>query len=161
MRGRRPRIAIDLTLGLDQSHRHPLARKREGAYRPDRTSPHDNGIISFAARHTGPQWGDDEKSKGTRLDATWTRRTEGGVLRLRPTKRGTPLLMTLAIAGMSPLASADKASPCDPPSGASIMTRSASAPSRKYPPATLKCRALLPLAAAIAISGASLPRLAT
>src|SRR5258708_38569333 len=58
MRGRRARIAIDLTLGLDQSHRHPLARKREGAYRPDRTGPHDNGIMSFAARHTGPQWGD-------------------------------------------------------------------------------------------------------
>ena len=47
--------------------------------------------------------------------ATRTFRIDAGVLRLRPTNRGTPSVNTAATAGMSPLRNADKASGWEPP----------------------------------------------
>src|ERR1700733_1793893 len=50
-----------------------------------------------------------EKSRGSLHCATSTLRIDAGVLRLRPTKRGTPSVKTADTAGTSPLGGAERA----------------------------------------------------
>ena len=83
-----------------------------------------------------------------------------GVLRLRPTNRGTPSVTTAATAAMSPLVSDASASFLEPPTQASMITTSASRPGAMKPELRLYTRALLPVAAAMAISTGMSPRLA-
>src|SRR5215475_1668987 len=75
-----------------------------------------------------------------------------GVLRLRPTNRGTPSVTTAATAGRSPLRSASSAFFLDPPTHASRTTTSASQPDLRKPLFNRYIRALLPVAAEIAHS---------
>ena len=56
-----------------------------------------------------------------------------GVLRLRPTKRGSPAVITAPTAAISPLRIAASAVSCVPPSGASISTMSADLPAASTP----------------------------
>lgn len=74
------------------------------------------------------QCGCPPKSCIMRLSATRTLRIVAGVLRLRPTKRGTPSVTTAPTAGTSPFRIALKASVFEPPAQASIMMTSASRP---------------------------------
>ena len=93
-----------------------------------------------------------------RLEAILTLRIVAGVLRLRPTKRGTPSEITAPIATMSPFVKADKGSDCDPPRQASMIITSASHPGRIKPELSRKVRALFPVAAATAIAGSIPPK---
>ena len=56
-----------------------------------------------------------------RESATRALRVVAGVLRLRPTKRGTPAVTTAPIAAISPCLMAASAVVCVPPSGASMQ----------------------------------------
>ena len=100
-----------------------------------------------------------EKSRGSRHAATRMFRVVAGVLRLLPTKRGSPAVTTAPTAAISPLRIAERASLFVPPSGASIRTMSAALPALSAPQSRRYTRALLPVAAAMAISGAMPARL--
>src|SRR5688500_11757532 len=113
--------------------------------------------LAYAKAH---QCACPEKSMGMRHSATRTFFIGAGVLRLRPTKRGTPSVITAATAAMSPFFSASSAVFFDPPTQASRITTSASFPSLRNPELSRYTRALLPVAAAIAHSTGMPARLA-
>ena len=70
------------------------------------------------------------KSRGSLQSATRTFLIEPGVLRLRPTNRGTPSETTAATAAISPFRNASSALFCEPPAQASTTATSASRPGR-------------------------------
>src|SRR5258705_5218457 len=115
------------------------------------------GPVGFA--HPTHQGLAPEKSRGSWHAATRMFRVVAGVLRLLPTKRGSPAVMTAPTAAISPLRIAESASLCVPPSGASIRTMSAALPAASAPLSRRYTPALLPVAAAMAISGATPARL--
>jgi hypothetical protein len=101
-----------------------------------------------------------EKSRGRWHAATRMFRVVAGVLRLLPTKRGAPAVMTAPTAAISPLRFAESASLCVPPSGAWIRTMSAALPALSEPQSRRYTLALLPVAAAmrgIFVSAAKAP----
>src|SRR5262249_37484740 len=90
-------------------------------------------VDELLVEHVGGQCVDAAKSCATRDAATRALRVVAGVLRLRPTNRGTPAVTTAPIAAMSPCLMAASAVFCVPPSGASKRTMSAALPGESSP----------------------------